>query len=211
MNNPELNSPHERFDARLQRRSSAVLKTRLLAAETDSLKTAVQTLAADVSIERASAHIVKARRRFIYGAAKSFGYAALMANDMNASLTHVHLINGTVTSILDVLSDVRSTDVMVVFSMRRYRREVVETATRFKEAGGVLIVITDSPNAPLASVADEMVLVQTSSASYTDSSVAVVLVLHLLSTLTAASAKGARRRLQERDRLSNELNLYIGE
>ncbi len=211
MNATELNSPHERYDARLQRRSAAVLKSRLLAAETNSLETAVKALAADVSIERASAHIVKARRRFIYGAAKSFGYAALMANDMNASLTHVHLIDGTVTSVLDVLSDVRSTDVLVVFSLRRYRREVVEAAKRFKEAGGTLIVITDSADAPLASVADEMVLVQTGSASYTDSSVAVALVLHLLSTLTAASAKGAGRRLLERDRLSNELDLYIGE
>ncbi|WGM20454.1 SIS domain-containing protein [Paenarthrobacter sp. OM7] len=211
MNASKLNSPHERYDARLQRRSSAVLKSRLLQAETSTLETAVEALSTDVSIERASAHIVKARRRYIYGAGKSFGYASLMGSDLSASLTHVYLVDGTVIPVLDVLSDVRSTDVLVVFSLRRYRREVVEAAQRFKQAGGVLIAITDSHDAPLASIADEVVLVQTSSASYTDSSVAVVLVVHLLSTLTTASAKGAGRRLLERDRLSTQLNLYVGD
>lgn len=211
MSTIDPDSPHERYDARLQRRSSVALKARILQAERSSLDETVSKLSADVSIERAAALIVKSRRRFIYGAAKSFGYAALMANDMESSLTHVHLIDGTVHSVLDLLSDVRASDVLVVFSLRRYRREVVQIATKFKEAGGVLIVITDSADAPLAHVADEFVVIDTHSESYTDSSLGIVLALHLLSALTAASSKGAGRRLHERDKLSAELNLYIGE
>lgn len=211
MSNTDPNSPHERFDARLQRRSSIALKARILQAERSSLEQMAVKFGTDVAIERAAALIVKARRRFIYGAAKSYGYAALMANDMDSSLTHVHLVDGTVNSALDLLSDVRSSDVLVVFSLRRYRRDVVEVATKFKEAGGVLIAITDSLDAPLVAVADEFVVVDTHSESYVDSSLGIVLALHLLSALTAASSKGAGRRLLERDKLSAELNLYIGD
>lgn len=206
-----LSSPHERFDARLQRRSAAALKTRVLQAEAKVLNEAVEQLSADVSIERAAALIVSARRRYIYGEAKSFSYASLLASDLKASLTHVHLIDGTVVQPLDVLSDVRATDVLVVFSLRRYRRNVVEIAKRFAERGGTLIVVTDSADSPLAPHAEEVVVVHTDSASYRDSPLAVVLATHLISTLTTASAKGAGRQLLEKDALSAELNLYIGD
>src|SRR5918994_493581 len=65
-----------------------------------------------------------ARRRFIVGSAKSFSYASLLAFDLSAGLSHVTLIDGTVVRGVDVLSDVRSSDVMVAFSLRRYRRAI---------------------------------------------------------------------------------------
>lgn len=204
-------SPHERFDARLQRRSAAVLKSRILQSEKTAIDSALEDLRADGAVERASALIVRARRRFILGSGKSFGYAALLSADMNASLTHVTLIDSTIVRPIDVLSDVRATDVMVVFSMRRYRRDTIDIARSFVAAGGALVVVTDSEEAPLADVATELVLVKTDSASYTDSSLAVVVVLHLLASLATASAKGAGRRLKERDRLSAQLNLYVGD
>jgi len=37
----------------------------------------------------------------------------------------------------------------------------------------------------------------------------VAAVVHVLATLTTASAKGARRRLGERDRLNTDLGLYV--
>ena len=40
-------------------------------------------------------------------------------------------------------------------------------------------------------------------------SASVAAVCHLLSTLTTASAKGARRRLATRDELNHEMNLYF--
>lgn len=204
-------SPHERFDARLQRRSAAVLKSRILQSEKTAIDSALEDLRADGAVERASALIVRARRRFILGSGKSFGYAALLSADMNASLTHVTLIDSTIVRPIDVLSDVRATDVLVVFSMRRYRRDTIDIARSFVAAGGALVVVTDSEEAPLADVATELVLVKTDSASYTDSSLAVVVVLHLLASLATASAKGAGRRLKERDRLSAQLNLYVGD
>ena len=67
----------------------------------------------------------------------------------------------------------------------------------------------DFEEAPLAKLADQCIYVATGSASYVDSPTVVASVLHVLATVTTASAKGARRRLVERDRLNTELGLYV--
>ncbi|MFC4223266.1 MurR/RpiR family transcriptional regulator [Lysinibacter cavernae] len=201
-------TPHERFDARLQRRSATVLKARIAQAERDSMLAAVEAVQSDSSIEHASALIVKARRRFILGSGKSRGYATLLAGDLDASLTHIALVGSSSSDALSLLSDVRATDVLVVVSLSRFRRDTISIAQRFAEAGGVVVLITDSPNSPLAPFAEVQVVVATGSASYTNSPTALVLALHLIASITAASAKGAGRRLHERDRLSTELELY---
>ncbi|MEQ3549014.1 SIS domain-containing protein [Pseudonocardia nematodicida] len=204
----DLVSPSQRFDARVQRRSGAVLRKRLISQELESLASALRTFAEDGSIEEAAACVVKARRRFILGTGKSFAFARLLASDLGASLSQVVQIDGTLTPAIDILTEVRDTDVLVVFSFRRYRRETADIGRAFVRAGGSLVLITDSPDGPLADVAEVTVVVPTQSASYADSPTAVASATHLLAALTTASAKGARRRLQERDRVASELGLY---
>ncbi len=207
--NRELASPQDRYDARLQRRSSTLLQRRVVEQERASIEEALDKILADDAIALAAARIVAARRRFVVGSAKSFSYASLLAFDLSAGLSQVTLVDGTVVRAVDVLSDVRSSDLMVAFSLRRYRRDTVEIARSFKAAGGELVVVTDFEDAPLAPVADQCIYVATGSASYVDSPTVIASVLHVLATLTTASAKGARRRLGERDRLNTELGLYI--
>ena len=207
--NRELTSPQERYDARLQRRSSTLLQRRVVEQERASIDEALDQILADESIAQAAARIVAARRRFIVGSAKSFSYASLLAFDLGTALSQVTLIDGTVVRGVDVLADVRSNDLMVAFSFRRYRRDTVDIAQRFAEAGGELVAVTDFEDAPLAKIADQAIYVATGSASYVDSPTVVASVLHVLATLTTASAKGARRRLVERDRLNTELGLYV--
>ncbi|HEY3562603.1 MAG TPA: SIS domain-containing protein [Kribbella sp.] len=207
--NRELTSPQERYDARLQRRSSTLLQRRVVEQERASIDEALDQILTDESIAQAAARIVAARRRFIVGSAKSFSYASLLAFDLGAALSQVTLIDGTVVRGIDVLADVRSNDLMVAFSFRRYRRDTVDIAQRFAEAGGELVAVTDFEDAPLAKIADQAIYVATGSASYVDSPTVVASVLHVLATLTTASAKGARRRLVERDRLNTELGLYV--
>lgn len=207
--NRELSSPHERYDARLQRRSSTLLQRRVVEQERATIEEALDQILSDDSIAQAAARIVAARRRFVIGSAKSFSYASLLAFDLGVGLSQVTLIDGTVVRGVDVLSDVRSSDLMVAFSFRRYRRDTVDIARRFVEAGGELVAVTDFEDAPLAKLADQCIYVATGSASYVDSPTVVASVLHVLATVTTASAKGARRRLVERDRLNTELGLYV--
>lgn len=207
--NRRLASPGDRFGARLHRRSSAsALQAQLVEQETRNLAEALDRVVADGSVAQAAATVIAARRRFVTGSGKSFAYASLLASDLSAGLSQVTLVDGAVVRPLDILSEVRETDVLVAVSLRRYRRETVMIADRFCAGGGTVVGITDSDSAPLAGIADEAIVVPTDSASYADSPTAVAAVLHLLATLTTASAKGARRRLAERDRLSHELGIY---
>jgi len=209
VNPGELNSPHERYDARVQRRSALVLKRRVVEQEREQLSHALDWAKDDPSFERIAALIVAARRRFVLGAAKSFTFASLLAMDLSAGLANVTLIDGTIVRPLDVLSDVRTSDVLVAFSLARYRKYTIDMAELFKQAGGTLVVITDAPDAPLVAIADECLVVDTASASFANSPTSVALVIHILTTLTTASAKGAGRRLLERDRLGEQLGLYV--
>jgi DNA-binding MurR/RpiR family transcriptional regulator len=207
--NRRLASPNQRYGARLQRRSTATaLLQQLVQQETANLATTLERLEADGSLEQAARRIVAAKRRFITGGSKSWSYASLLATDLSASLAHVTLIDGTVVRAVDVLSDVRPNDVLVAFSLRRYARSAIAVAREFAAAGGTVVGITDDPESAVGKVSDVAVVVSTASASYADSPTAVAAVVHILATLTAASAKGARRRIARRDVIIQRLGVY---
>ncbi|MFG1954854.1 MurR/RpiR family transcriptional regulator [Micromonospora sp. NPDC048830] len=208
--NRSLISPKDRYAARLQMNMSAAnLRARVLDAELRNLQRTFDHLGEDDSLVRAASGIVSTRRRFIIGAGKSLAHATLLAWDLAAGLGQVLLVDEVTVRSLDVLLDVRPTDVLVAFSFRRYQRRTVTVAEEFAAQGGLVIGITDAPDAPIARFAHEVVVVPTVSASYADSPTAVAAVIHLLTTLTTASAKGARRRLAERERLHQALDTYL--
>ncbi|WP_232665389.1 MurR/RpiR family transcriptional regulator [Pseudonocardia sp. TRM90224] len=204
-----LDSPGDRFGARLQRRSTAAaLLQRVVAQETATLAATFERVQADGSLEAVARRVVAAKRRFVTGGSKSWSYASLLATDLSASLANVTLIDGTVVRAVDVLCDVRPDDILIAFSLRRYARSTVVMAEEFAAAGGTVVAIVDDPGCSVARVAAQNVVVSTDSASYADSPTAVAAVVHALATLCAASAKGARRRLARRDAVTERLAVY---
>ncbi|GAA0469447.1 hypothetical protein Ade02nite_32390 [Paractinoplanes deccanensis] len=206
-----MTTPAERFDRNVQRRSAQVLKQRVLDQQRTEFGKALAWAAEHDAIEAAAARIVSARRRFLLGNGKSHAYAALLAADLSAGLSGVHLVDGATVRPLDMLSDIRQGDLLVAVSMERYRRDTVDVADAYARHGGDLILVTDAPDAPLADAAGISIVVERDSASYANSPTSIVLALHLLATLTIASSKGAGRRLHERDALARELHLYVDE
>ncbi|OLT10099.1 SIS domain-containing protein [Actinomadura sp. CNU-125] len=210
--NRRLSSPDARYGARLRRKSTALLLLdAIIEAETANLERTLTALRADGSLERAAGQIVAARRRFIIGSAKSRAHATLLHLELSASLSGVALIDEAAVRAIDVLSDVRPTDVLVAFSFRRYARQTGTVAREFAAAGGHVVAVTDDADSPLAAAAGTTVVVSTGSASYSDSPTAISAVVHALATLTAASAKGARRRLARREDLAHALDIYSDE
>jgi DNA-binding MurR/RpiR family transcriptional regulator len=205
----KLRTPNERYGARLNERSSSLaLQEKVLARERQNLDEALTRVTLEGSAVRMAATIVAARRRFVAGSGKSLAYATLLAVDLSAGLSLVTLIDNAVVRAVDILSEVRTTDVLVAFSMRRYRRDTTHLCREFQAAGGAVLVITDDSDAPAVRFADDALVVSTESASYADSPTAVAAICQLLTTLATASAKGARRRLADRDRLARALDLY---
>ncbi|SDT47403.1 MurR/RpiR family transcriptional regulator [Actinoplanes derwentensis] len=204
-----MTSPSERFDRHVQRRSAQVLKQRVLEQQRAEFEKALAWAAEHDAIEQAAALIVSARRRFLLGYGKSLAYASMLATDLSAGLSGVHLVGDGSLRALDVLSDVRQGDLLVAVSMSRYRRETVEVAEAYVCNEGQLVLITDADDAPLAAVATTSIVIGADSASFANSPTSVALALHLLATLTIASSKGAGRRLRDRDALAAGLGLYV--
>jgi len=136
-------------------------------------------------------------------------------------MSSLSLVDGTIVRPLEILSDVHDSDVLIAISLQPYRRYTVELAAPFVEAGGSLVLVTDRASAPLVPYAAEAVVIA-ARALATDvsdrlhpetpaaSPAAVGLVIDILTALSSASAKGAQRRLAERERLAVELGLYLG-
>jgi DNA-binding MurR/RpiR family transcriptional regulator len=205
-----LNTQAKRYGARLQERSlSSILQHRVIDKERDNLERALDHVQQSGSALALASVVVAARRRFVAGSGKSFAYATLLARDLAAGLSQVILVDDTVNRSIDIVSETKSTDVLIAFSFRRYRRDTFELCERFVDAGGTVVAITDADDSPITALAATVVSVPTDSVSYADSPTATAAVIHLVTTLCTASAKGARRRLAERDRLSAELNLYL--
>ena len=204
-------------------RSARILKSRLVEANRQEFDAGLAWAMGDPTVEAAAARITGARRRFVLGAATSFTYASLLAAKLSNSLAQVTLVDGTIVRPLDILSDVRTSDVMIVISLQRYRGYTIDTAMPFAAAGGSLVVITDSVDNPLVAHAseaiviapdntDELVRVSDDLSMHPEtpavSPAVVAMVIDLLATLSSTSAKGANRRFTERQRLASELGLY---
>ncbi|MVA75357.1 SIS domain-containing protein [Auraticoccus sp. F435] len=204
-------------------RASTVLKTRLLEAYREEFAAGLEWALGDPSLEAAAARITGARRRFVLGAASSFTYASLLAAKLSAALAQVTLVDGTIVRPLEILSDVRDSDVLIVVSLRRWRRYTIDNALPFAQAGGALVLVTDSADHPLLPHAAEAVVISSGADAFARvsadvrphpespgvSPTVVSLVIDVLATLASASAKGANRRLAERERLASELGLYL--
>ena len=204
----DLASPRDRI-SRLHRNVTAeALQARLMEAERACLDRTFAALTASRELPHAASLILASRRKFIAGAGKSAAYASLLHTDLAPTVPNVQLIDGVGLASSTVLSDVRSSDVLVAFSLRRYRTETVRLGRLFARAGGSLVVSTDTAEAPLAGCGSALVLVDTDSASYVDSPTAMAAVCNVLSTLTTASSKGARRRLDARDEVAESLKMY---
>jgi len=204
-----LVSPGERYGDRFRTNLSAEgLQAKVIEAETRALARTFEDLSRSGDVPRAATLILGARRRYITGRGKAAAYAELLGADLGATLSNVFIVDGRALTPLTVLTDVRATDVLVAFTMRRYREETVRFGELFHRAGGQLVLVTDSADAPLTDIASAVIAVHTHSASYADSPTSVAAACHLLSTLTTASAKGARRRLAVRDELAADLHLH---
>lgn len=208
-NQEDPDTPSRRYAARLTAPASGiVLRQKILRTELDRLSQTIEHLESDQAVIEASQAIVGARRRFVLGAGRSSAFAGLCAWDLSVGLSQVFHVDEGAIRALDVLTDVRSSDVLIVYSFRRYRSHPIVVAREFAASGGLVVAITDSDEAPIRDSAEVVVTVPTTSASVADSPTGVAAATHVITTLAIASSKGARRRLDERERLSSLLNEF---
>ena len=204
-----LRSPGDRFAARLARpTSTAALIDRMVAHEAGNVRVTLAALRDTGALELAAARIVGARTRFLLGQRKSYGFAHLLGADLASFLARVVVVDGIGVSGPDFVLDVSPEDVLVAFSVRRYAATTITWARAARDRGATVIGITDSSDGSLGQLADIPLIAANSSESFADSPTAIVAVIHALAAVCATRAKGAKRRLAARERLSREMAVY---
>lgn len=91
----------------------------------------------------------------------------------------------------DRLLWVQPDDVLLVFSIRRYASGPAKVAQYFRDAGAQVLAITDSPAAPVATLAHHHLQVHTSNASPFDSYTAAFFLCNALVSAVAQLRHGA--------------------
>ncbi|XJC74673.1 MurR/RpiR family transcriptional regulator [Delftia tsuruhatensis] len=104
-------------------------------------------------------------RVFVLAQLNSSPVSAWLALHLNMCRPGVQQLDAGAIAPADQLLWVGPTDTLLAFSVSQYSRGTYEVAQRFSEAGARVLAITDSPTAPLATVAHHWLQVRTANAS----------------------------------------------
>lgn len=159
-------------------------------------------------------HLAEARRVYVTGARGSAAAATYAAHLWHAVRPDVHLLTGWALAQPEAWLDAGPADLLVAFTVRRYAQSTTTLAGRFLDRGVPLALVTDSPVAPYARQAAQVLALPTpgqDSAGGADgrfvplalpASVSALLAAKLVSLLGADRLNAAEQELGDLDVLT---------
>ena len=146
-------------------------------------------------------------RVFVLAQLHSSPVSAWLALHLNMCRPGVQQLDAGAIAPADQLLWVGPTDTLLAFSVSQYSRGTYEVAQRFSEAGARVLAITDSPTAPLATVAHHWLQVRTANASpFHSYTAAFYLCNALVSAVAQLRHADVSEALARRDALWREFN-----
>jgi DNA-binding MurR/RpiR family transcriptional regulator len=118
------------------------------------------------AISEAAVRLDEARRIFCLGLRSSYVVAAQFAYVMTLLGEKAELADGNGSTGIDCVRFATPDDALLVISVAPYTRATIEAAVYAQRRGVPLVAITDSPVAPLVSVAATSIIVTTDSPSF---------------------------------------------
>ena len=132
------------------------------------------------SMEKAAKAIVDARMKYIVGHRGCSGVASFLQIILRDTLPGVFANESNSLNAFDFLADISKDDVLIVVSFPRYNKQARLSAQLAHEAGAKVIVITDTPTAPIAEYADHIILTGVDSLTFFNSQIAPMFAAELL-------------------------------
>ncbi|RDY27994.1 MurR/RpiR family transcriptional regulator [Romboutsia weinsteinii] len=132
------------------------------------------------AFEEASNKLLNARKIYILGMRSSFTVAQYLGFYLDIILDSVHIIRMDMGDAFEQIVRINENDVVVAISFPRYSKKSFEVVSYAKEKGAHVISLTDSIFAPVASIADNVLLVKSNMASFVDSLVPALSISNAL-------------------------------
>lgn len=148
---------------------------------------------------------------FLIGTKNSYPVAHYLHTHLNMCMPNVHLLGANGSLVADDLLWTNRNDVLMAVSIRRYSKQVTQTAQHFRQMGANVACITDSPLAPIAGLSDNRLLIQTASVSPFDSYTAAFTLCNAIVAAVAIRRKVDVEQLLDRaEDLWNHFEVFIG-
>jgi DNA-binding MurR/RpiR family transcriptional regulator len=129
----------------------------------------------------AVAAIMDARKIYIMGIRSAASLASFLSYYFNHIFEDVRNVDTSSTSVIfEQMLRVGEEDVFIGISFPRYSKRTLKAATFAKSSGAKVIALTDSYSAPLAQVADYVLVAKSDIASFVDSLVAPLSLINAL-------------------------------
>ncbi len=155
------------------------------------------------SFDDAVNSIVKAKRIYIIGMRSSANLAGFLNYNLRMIFDDVRFVQtSSGGEIFEQLLQIGEGDVLIAISFPRYSKRIINAVEFAKRSGADVIVMTDTPQSPIAPMADQLLLAQSDMASFVDSLVAP---LSIINAIIVAVAKKKQDELTQRLRRLEEI------
>ena len=170
----------QRMEVLGDRLGNSDLLSKVLQTDIDSIKKTLEAVDG-AAFEAAVADIISARKIYIIGIRS----AAALSSFMSFYFTHIfanvrNIDTASTSGIFEQLLRVGEGDVFIGVTFSRYSKRTLKAASFAKASGAKVIAITDSLGAPIAGVADHVLVAKSDMASFVDSLVAPLSLINAL-------------------------------
>ncbi|NJA02173.1 MurR/RpiR family transcriptional regulator, partial [Clostridioides difficile] len=152
---------------------------KVLKSDIDNIRSTLEEID-ERAFKEASNKLLRARKIYILGMRSSFVVAQYLGFYLDIILDNVHIIRMDMGDAFEQIVRINEEDVIVAISFPRYSKKSYQIVNYAKEKGAHVISLTDSLFAPVASLADNTLLVKSNMASFVDSLVPALSISNAL-------------------------------
>ena len=153
---------------------------KILSADADKIRHTAEDIDRE-AFDRAVEAMLGAKKIYIMGVRSSAHLAGFLNMGLRRMFDNVKMIQSTAGSeVFEQMINIGAEDVLIAISFPRYSKRVVTAVEFAHNAGANVISLTDSPQAPIAAHADQLLTAHTDMASFVDSLVAPLSIINAL-------------------------------
>ena len=154
--------------------------------------------------------IAGAKRIYIIGMRSSANLAGFLNYNLRMIFDDVRFVQtSSGGEIFEQLLQIGEGDVLVAISFPRCSKRIINAVEFAKRSGSNVIVLTDTPQSPIAPMADQLLLAQSDMASFVDSLVAPLSIINaIIVALARKKQDELTERLRRLEQIWDEYDVY---
>ena len=160
--------------------------------------------------DNAVSKIVSARSIYVMGVRSAAPLAQFLGYYLHFVFDNVHVASNGAIDILEKISRINESDVMIGISFPRYSTRTIDSMKYALSCGAQVIGITDGPMSPLTEVSSECLMARTDMASFVDSLAAPLSLINaLIVSVSLRRRDELSQHLSRLEDLWQENNIYL--